>query len=187
MGSRAQELKDDIHRLNKDIRSLHWNIAFYITDLDIAAAGYRVFTCRHNDLPHTIDDAKTTREKTADVVANDFFRDYADDVDFIEAYQDARGSLLDHHRAHERHDPGRGERAGILKTELYHVDQRRGVVPTYHSGFVIWYRTQVQVVICGYPSSTSWRSAHECEESGFTRRVRRVSGCFHERNIRSKN
>lgn len=77
--------------------------------------GYRVFTCRHETLKNIPDDLNSTREKTAGVVANEFFRDYAYDSDFMREYNDARATILNHHRAHERIKQGRGEYADNLK------------------------------------------------------------------------
>jgi hypothetical protein len=126
------KLKGDIGNLNEKIRDLKRDLAFYITDLDLAHAGLRVFTCCH-DTFNTIPDGKnSTREKGCGIIANDGFLDFANDPEFMKEYNDARAVVLNHHRAHERINQGRGDWSGHLKDELYRVDHKRGVLPTYY-------------------------------------------------------
>jgi hypothetical protein len=125
------KLKADITDLNKKIRSLRWDIGFYITDLDLAAADMRVFTCRHRKFSDIPDAAHSTREKNAWVVACDFFNEYQYDNEFLAEYNQARSFTLKHHRAHEAVSQGRADWSSNLKAELERIDVGRGVNITY--------------------------------------------------------
>jgi hypothetical protein len=125
------KLKAEIKDLSKKIRSLKWDIGFYITDLDLAAADMRVFTCRHRKFSDIPDAAHSTREKHAGVVAFDFFNEYQYDNEFLAEYNQARSLTLKHHRAHEAVSQGRADWSSNLKTELERIDVGRGVNITY--------------------------------------------------------
>jgi hypothetical protein len=124
-------LKNEIKVLHKKVSDLKWSIGYYITDLDLAQARFRVFTCRHGDFSNIPDGQKSTREKTAGLVASEFFKDWENDTEFINEYKDARLAILQHHRAHEKADQGRAHWANNLKVELERVDQMRGVKMIY--------------------------------------------------------
>jgi hypothetical protein len=131
LSTENSKLKADVEDLNTKIRDLKWNIGFYITDLDLTAAHMRVFTCRHHDFSDIPDGRHSTREKTARVVACQFFQDYQRDKEFIERYNDARRFTLEHHRAHEAINQGRANCTSELKMELERVDHNRGVATSY--------------------------------------------------------
>ncbi|KAH4250592.1 hypothetical protein HBH69_227410 [Parastagonospora nodorum] len=118
-------------KLKEEIRNLKKDIANNITDLDLADADWRVFTCRHDTFNAIPDGRNSTREKTMRVIATEIFLDHANDAEFMREYNDSRAVILNHHRAHERVNQGRGDWASNLKDELYQVDQRRGLVPSY--------------------------------------------------------
>jgi hypothetical protein len=131
LSTENSKLKSDIEDLNTKIRDLKWDIGFYITDLDLTAAHMRVFTCRHRNFSDIPDGRHSTREKTAGVVAWQFFQDYQRDDEFIERYNDARQFTLEHHRAHEAINQGRATWASELKIELERIDRNRGVATSY--------------------------------------------------------
>jgi hypothetical protein len=121
----AKDKKDQIFMLKRDI-------AFYITHLDLANKGSRVYTCWHDNISNIINDGQNiTCQKNAGLVANDFFSDWAEDKDFLEEYNSARQHVLNHHRAHESMKPGRGDGSGWIRDELNQVDHRRRVNVTY--------------------------------------------------------
>ncbi|KAF2032381.1 hypothetical protein EK21DRAFT_99022 [Setomelanomma holmii] len=84
LSSENFDLKADIESLDEKIRLLKWDIACYVTDLDLSEAGYRVFTCRHVRLSDISDGQNSTREKTAGIVAAEFFDDYKYDDEFLQ-------------------------------------------------------------------------------------------------------
>ncbi|CAO2653255.1 Nn.00g026660.m01.CDS01 [Neocucurbitaria sp. VM-36] len=133
---KVDRLKDDITKLRngkqeleKSINSLKLDIAFYITQMDLV--GCRVFTCKHNDLSSVPDGQNSTRENAVWHIASEFFRDWENDNEFIEEYNGVRGYFLDHHRAHERVNQGRGDFSGQLHHRFLDLDGRRGVRVTY--------------------------------------------------------
>jgi hypothetical protein len=124
-------LKNEVKALHEKISDLKWQIGFYITDLDLAQANFRVFTCRHEHFHDIPDGRKSTREKTAGLIANEFFKNCQNDAGFIKEYSDARLAVLNHHRAHEKADQGRANWASELKWELDGIDQMRGLITPY--------------------------------------------------------
>jgi hypothetical protein len=129
--SENNKLKADIMHLKSKIRNLHWSIALCIADLDIVNADYRVFTCTHARLNGIPDGNNTTREKPVWMVADETFNSNASDANFMVEYNNAKAFVLDHHRAHERVNQGRGEFASTLKNEFLGVDDKRGAHVTY--------------------------------------------------------
>jgi hypothetical protein len=91
-----------------------------------------VFTCRHGTFSDIPDGEHATREKTAGLVANDFFKDWQHDADFIKEYNDTRCTVLKHHRAHKAIGQERADWASNLRNELLRIDTVRGVTATYH-------------------------------------------------------
>lgn len=132
LASENSKLQSDIAELEKEIWDFEGNITYYIADLDLAQAGFRVLNCRHDDFGAIPDCFHTTREKTAGVIAHALFHEYAHDADFMKQYLTARGTTLDHYRAHERVNQGRADWSDTRKQELMRVEGRRDVRPTYH-------------------------------------------------------
>lgn len=120
--------KKDLHKHSKALKA---DIAYYITQLDLADANLRVFTCRHESTDNIPDGQNTTREKTAALIATEFFKDWDNDDDFIKEYNAMRQYCLEHHRAHERANQGRGDLSWKLRNTLLEVDARRGINITY--------------------------------------------------------
>jgi hypothetical protein len=130
-GSQIAKLKAEAKDLRGEIANLQRDIAYYITHLDLAAEGFRVYTCGDDGLRDIRNDQNDTREKTASMIANELYYDWKDDAKFMKEYNSARQYVLKHHRAHERDKAGRGVWAGVLKNELINVDIRRGASITY--------------------------------------------------------
>lgn len=131
-------LRGDIANLRTEKKDLEnqrrtWklNLAKYITELDLADANLRVFTCSHNALSSIPDDKNATREKSASLIATDIFKDWVIDAESMEEYNYERQYFLSHHRAHEAVNQGRGDPSWKLKNELVRIDSRRGVDITY--------------------------------------------------------
>ncbi|KAF2249122.1 hypothetical protein BU26DRAFT_564795 [Trematosphaeria pertusa] len=138
-GTLAGRLRGEIGKLKQEntslayqINTLKKGIGYYITELDLADAGLRVFNCRHERISAIPDGENTTREKTAGFVANEFFRDWERDGEFLNEYMNARLTILKHHRAHERVNQGKGASSSRLLDQLRRVDYRRDVHVTYH-------------------------------------------------------
>lgn len=134
--------------LRRDIRALNSHIATCITDLDLAQAGLRVFTCTHRIYRDIPDGENSIQGKCAGTIATELFRRCASDREFIREYMRARGRIIGHHKAHERAHQGRGDYASYiyrgceLQFQLLHelvltvtvlsLDDWRGVDPTYY-------------------------------------------------------
>ncbi|KAF1935050.1 hypothetical protein EJ02DRAFT_439484 [Clathrospora elynae] len=125
--SENSKLQSDKKGMEKNTVSLKWDMAFYITYLDLIDAGHRVFNCRHDHYDDIPDGANETRAKRADIVATEFFQDWRSDSVFIAEYNNARQSFLNHHRAHETAGRGRGTLSGQLVYTLNRIDRARGV------------------------------------------------------------
>jgi chromosome segregation ATPase len=115
------KLKKQIRELREDVSTLKWNIGWYISELDLAEAGFRVFTCRHKKFENIPDGYNSTREKSAGLVASEFFGDWKVDEEFIREYMAARGAFLKHHRAHERANQGRGAHSSNILHECQYA------------------------------------------------------------------
>ena len=126
------QLKTQTQALEQNVSNLKFNIGIYITLLDLAESGFRVFTCRHKKFADIPDANHCTREQTAGLVGHEVFRDWKNDEEFMAEYNAARVFVLEHHRAHERVGQGRANAAWELKREMARVDEVRRVVVTYH-------------------------------------------------------
>jgi len=124
-------LKAEKKDLNKLIGSLKTDIAYYLTQFDIADGNYRVFTCSHEHLSNVPDGNHSTQEKQPRHIAKSFFLDWAHDAEFLEKYGNHRQYLLDHHRAHQAAHQGRGNHSSELYNWLTQIDASRGTPVTY--------------------------------------------------------
>ncbi|KAJ4304584.1 hypothetical protein N0V90_000110 [Kalmusia sp. IMI 367209] len=114
-----------------DVVRLKTDLAFYVTQLDLADHEARVFTCQHNRLKDVPDGKKSTREKDLGVIAQEMFQGWAHDQQFVDEYQKARQFVINHHRAHERQDVGRGDWAWELKNIFVGLDSYRNPSLSY--------------------------------------------------------
>jgi hypothetical protein len=101
------------------------DIAWAISDLDLASANLRVFTCYHHCLPDIPDGYNSTRQKTDWLVADELFEKYKGDEEFMEEYLENRDAVLAHHRAHEKARQGRGSWSSDIKKVFRQADFRR--------------------------------------------------------------
>jgi hypothetical protein len=129
--SQVTRLQAELKTQNYTINDLKYDIAFYITQLDLAQAGFRVFDCRHENLGDIPDRFNTTRQKTAGFVADQFFKDWMSDATFSKSYDDARASVINHHQAHEKVQQGKGVASWRIRKEFEALDQKRGVATKY--------------------------------------------------------
>lgn len=121
-------------RLDDQNFMLKISIAKAIARLDLIGANYRVFTCVHDSFDRLPDRKKSTRELPASSVAYDLFETWGSDKEFKTEYQRERQYILDHHLAHERADPGRGEWAVYLKGRFLDLDYKRNI-QCHYAGF----------------------------------------------------
>lgn len=102
-------------------------MAWYITQLDLAASGIRLFNCEHENFRNVPDGRNSTHEVSTTAVANHLFSEWMEDKQFIKEYNNLRRTMLQHHRAHERAQEGRGVASWRMKKEFVSVDEKRGV------------------------------------------------------------
>ncbi|KAF2449899.1 hypothetical protein P171DRAFT_480955 [Karstenula rhodostoma CBS 690.94] len=108
------------------------SIALCVTRFDLGWDHSRVFSCKHDNLSYVRDGNKSTCQFNAKESVDDMFWEWSDDDDFIDKYRETRQYFIDHHRAHERDDPGRGEWAEYLKNLFTKGDRRRESSLTYN-------------------------------------------------------
>ncbi|KAI4960265.1 hypothetical protein J4E86_001887 [Alternaria arbusti] len=132
-------LKTEVTKLSKEVKGkkdqvprLKRDIAYYIAHLDLAYRDARVYTCGHNNLNNIVQDTNETRQWDEASVAEEFFRDWEEDAEFVVEYNSARQHILNHHRAHESMKRGRGDGSGWIRDEFLHVDSKRRVNVTYN-------------------------------------------------------
>jgi hypothetical protein len=106
-------------------------IAWHINDLDLSKGNIRVFTCSHENLRDVPDGQNSTCEMTVRRIADDLYQEWRDDNKFIKEYNNARRTLLAHHRAHEKAEQGRGVASWFMKKEFILVDEKRGAPIKY--------------------------------------------------------
>lgn len=97
------------------IEQLKLDMAYYLTQLDLADAGLRVYTCGHKSFSSLQDSQNETRVKPMWLIANQMFDDWKADAEFMSQYKSCRAQVLKHHRAHELQNNGRGDRARNIK------------------------------------------------------------------------
>lgn len=126
------ELKEDMKKPETDASQLKYDMAIWITELDLANAGFRTFDCTHADMHNVARDLKSTREYNAGFLADEMFSLWCEDEGFIQVYNQQRKGHLIHHRAHERvNDAGRSVASWRMKREFNKLDEKRGVAVTY--------------------------------------------------------
>ena len=134
--SQNTALRSENEDLDYEIRRMLADIAYYITQLDLAYAGYRVFDCVHDQLSDIPDRKNSTKQNSIDHVVMQLYRDYAKNTTFLKRYTEARQDVLDHHRAHERARQGRGSRSYDIRDECtYHIlFSLQSLIPYSHEG-----------------------------------------------------
>ncbi|KAJ4361974.1 hypothetical protein N0V83_010915 [Neocucurbitaria cava] len=125
-------LKSNIANMRKEkqeressIKITKANVAYYITCLDMADAGYRHFTCAHDNLGNVPDGRNTTQQAKAFTVATMLFKEWQHDKYFIEQYIQTRVYQVEHHRAHEKVNQGRGDFSENIYNTFLAVDKTR--------------------------------------------------------------
>jgi hypothetical protein len=132
LASENNRLKRHIADHNDKLSVLRSNIAYYITQLDVSFAGWRLFDCVHNSFQDIPDGANSTRD-TSDIntVVMEFLKDWVNDVQFVKDYNRERRTILQHPRAHERAVQGRGVASFRIKNEFVKLDEKRGIPIKY--------------------------------------------------------
>ncbi|KAF2824822.1 hypothetical protein CC86DRAFT_407970 [Ophiobolus disseminans] len=103
-------------KLKEHLDGLRVNIARYVTELDLAKGGVRLFNCDHDHFRDIPDGRNSTGEVSAAAVNEELFTER---------------TLLAHHRAHEKHQQGRGIVSLRMKKAFVDVDEKRGVQIKY--------------------------------------------------------
>ncbi|OAL52962.1 hypothetical protein IQ07DRAFT_641390 [Pyrenochaeta sp. DS3sAY3a] len=124
-------MRNNENHINQQNARLKTSIAHAITCLDLIYHGHRVFTCKHNPLDRLPDGKKSTFEFRAKDVAHTLFNEWSPEKEFDMEYQRQRQSILDHHLAHERADPGRGAWAASMKSSFISLDSGRNIKCNY--------------------------------------------------------
>ncbi len=138
--SKVEDLSGQISNLNNQNTVLHQqninlkaDISEFIAALDILLhSDMRVFTCRHKQLGAIPDGQNSSTERTEHFVTKGLLQKWETDAEFMSEYNIARQCMLDHHRAHERVNQGRGGWSEDLKDEFLALDYKRGLDATYH-------------------------------------------------------
>lgn len=90
------KLKERIKALQSRISTIRSNVASNIIKLDIAWAGWRIFSCSHSDLNRISDGKKSLRNVgvTKDSVLKDMMQEWKNDSQFFEKYHDVRKEIF---------------------------------------------------------------------------------------------
>ncbi|KAH7070658.1 hypothetical protein BKA63DRAFT_420428 [Paraphoma chrysanthemicola] len=125
-------LKDDCQFYTSKINALRSNMAYNITQFDLAWDGWRLFNCQHAKLQDIPDVNHSTRERPlwTDVIMG-LLEDWMGDDKFIKEYNNERRYVLQHHRAHERVPQGKAVASFRIKNEFVKADQKRGIPIKY--------------------------------------------------------
>lgn len=130
--AQIQQLQTSNQTLNSRLAPLQNNIAWWITHLDLANTGYRVFNCTHAAYNQIPDGQISTTVMQVGGVATAMFLEWCNDGEFLKLYNGYRQQYLTHHRAHERVSEGAKAVASFrLKKDFTDLDMKRGVVVTY--------------------------------------------------------
>jgi hypothetical protein len=97
------------------IEQLKLDMAYYITQLDLANAGIRVYTCDHSSMSNIREDQTGTRVKPMWLIANQMFNDWKAEPEFMRMYKLGRVQVLKHHKAHEQQNAGRGDGSWVIR------------------------------------------------------------------------
>ena len=127
----SDKLREEKQALREEISGRIAYMANMVTKLDLAKQGIRVYTCDHESYRDVSNKQTATCGHTADRVASDLFMQFCEDEDFLREYNEVRGDLLRHHRAHERMNNGRGVMSWFLHKTFVALDEKRGVNVTY--------------------------------------------------------
>jgi predicted nuclease with TOPRIM domain len=119
-----RKLKEERKNLMDSNKTLKDNIAFYITQLDLADAGHRVFNCFHDDYGNIPDGLHMARAKFAGLIATEFHNEYAADEEYMQLYGEQRQDILDHHRAHEYVGQQKGDNSSLLRNTREYYPHR---------------------------------------------------------------
>jgi predicted nuclease with TOPRIM domain len=119
-----RKLKEERKNLMDSNRNLKENTAFYITQLDLADAGHRVFSCFHDDYGNIPDGLHMARAKFAGLIATEFHNEYAADVEYMQLYGEQRQNILDHHHAHEYIGQQKGDNSSLLRNTREYCPHR---------------------------------------------------------------
>jgi hypothetical protein len=127
----SPKVKAELNNLKERINLLRSNMAANLTNLDIAFDKWRLFNCDHDKYRDIPDGHNSTHEVSINAIANHFFEDWMKDDKFIKEYNDARRDILNHHKAHERAQQGKGVASWRIRKEFEALDQKRGVATKY--------------------------------------------------------
>jgi hypothetical protein len=132
LASKNAELKDTTEALKYKIDTLRSNMAYQVAQLDIASEGWRLFNCAHENFRDIPDGANSTREvSNTKQICQELLEDWVSDEKFIKKYNNERRTILQHHRAHERVNQGRGVASFRIKSEFVKLDEKRGIPIKY--------------------------------------------------------
>ena len=126
------EAENEVDIIKDKLADLRWNALDYIMDLDLANRNFRAFDCEHDNVRNVRDGRNSSYGPTAFRVAQDIFRDWQDDEQFMRGYKNRRQKLVRHHKAHGRIQEGNGVRFWLLRDEFNNLDGQRGVNVTYN-------------------------------------------------------
>lgn len=124
-------LQSQKQELEKSIKTAKANVAYYITYLDMVDDGHRVFTCSHDDLGNVPDGRNTTQQVFPSTVATMLFKSWQHDEDFMKTYSYTTWYQLEHHRAHEKVNQGRGDFSADIYQTFLAIDLKRKVSIAY--------------------------------------------------------
>ncbi|KAI4954414.1 hypothetical protein J4E91_002127 [Alternaria rosae] len=125
------EAENEFNILKDKLADLRWNALDYVIDLDLSNRNFRAFDCEHGNVRDVPDGRNSSYGPTAIRVAQDIFRDWQDDEQFMRGYTNRRQKLIRHHKAHGRIQEGNGVRFWLLRDEFNGLDAQRGVDVTY--------------------------------------------------------
>jgi hypothetical protein len=125
-----QKLKEEIQVLVERLSKQLQDIGYYITDLDLAEEGLRIYKCEHDSDKKIPYDLYCTQRLVRMVVYN-MYRQWGSTEEFRKGYERSRQVVLDHHRGHEKAGHVRGHRSQHIKTVLIDIDRKRGALIKY--------------------------------------------------------
>jgi hypothetical protein len=127
-----KKLKADIQYLDHFIGRLRSSMAYNITQLDCAFDGWRLFDCIHASFRDITDGNNSMREMPGiDHIFIELLKDWVQDEQFINQYNYERRTILQHHRAHEKAQQGRGVASHLIKNRFVKTDEKRGIPTKY--------------------------------------------------------
>lgn len=127
----SPKLRAELNTYKDRINVLRFNMANYLTGLDIALDKRRLFNCNHDRFCDIPDGHNSTYEVSVLAIANRFFEDWVNDEQFIKDYNHIRRNILQHHKAHEKAQQGKGVASWRIRKEFEAIDQKRGIAIKY--------------------------------------------------------